>query len=65
MDEFARDALKLEARVSELEQQLLEAADEIEDWGGYANPYFQDKHDLKGCIAKYRAAITPPKGNEI
>ena len=35
---------------------LQEAADDLEDWGGYARTYFQEKHDLKGCVKKYRDA---------
>ena len=54
---------ELEARVSELENLLSDAVDDIESWGGYASAYFQDKHGLKQDIAKYRAAITPPRGN--
>ena len=36
---------------------LAEAAEDIECWGAYASEYFQHKHDLAGCVAKYR--MTP------
>lgn len=37
---------------------LLEAAEDIENWGAYARAYFQEKHDLAGCAMKYRMAGT-------
>lgn len=37
---------------------LLEAANEIADWGAYADSYFQHKHDLAGAISKFRQAAT-------
>lgn len=44
-----------EARVAALTTALGEAADDIESWGAYAGHYFQQKHDLAGCVASYRA----------
>jgi hypothetical protein len=38
---------------------LLEAANEIEDWGSYADFYFQHKHDLAGAVSRFRKAATP------
>lgn len=35
---------------------LLEAADDIADWGRYASEYFQEKHGLSECVEKYRLA---------
>jgi len=32
---------------------LSEASIDISDWGSYASPYFQEKHDLAGCIKGY------------
>jgi hypothetical protein len=29
------------------------AAEDVSDWGDYASAYFQNKHDLKSCIANY------------
>ena len=37
---------------------LIFARGSIEDWGGYASEYFQNKHDLKGDIIKVDKAIT-------
>lgn len=37
---------------------LILARGSIEDWGGYASEYFQNKHDLKGDISKVDKAIT-------
>ena len=37
---------------------LVFARGSIEDWGGYASEYFQNKHDLKGDISKVDKAIT-------
>lgn len=39
-----------------LRELLREAAEDVEAWGAYASGYFQEKHDLAGCAAKYRAA---------
>lgn len=54
MDLFAR----LEATTGALRKaadDLHEAAGDIEDWGLYASEYFQEKHDLAGTVAAYRA----------
>lgn len=34
-----------------------EAIESIEDWAGYADAYFQNKHDLQGELARLRAAL--------
>lgn len=44
-------------RREELEQLVELAAEDVSDWGGYASKYFQDKHDLEGCIEKYKRAV--------
>ena len=49
------------ARIAELELLLSDAAQEIEDWGAYAPEYFQEKHDLAGVVARFRAALSQPK----
>jgi hypothetical protein len=41
-----------------LRKLLLEAANEIEDWGTYAGFYFQHKYDLAGTVSKFRQAAT-------
>ena len=50
------DITRLCAEVERLRALLSEAADTIEDWGGYASEYFQDKHDLAGDVTKFREA---------
>lgn len=37
---------------------LEEAITDIEDWAAYASPYFQEKHDLAGCLERHRAALS-------
>ena len=34
---------------------LHEAAGEVEGWGNYASSYFQEKHDLRGNVARIYA----------
>lgn len=46
----------LKAEVEWLRKSLLDAAEEIDAWGSYASDYFQEKHDLAGCVAKFHAA---------
>ena len=48
-------------------EQLAEAAEDVESWGGYAGAYFQEKHHLakniqqiKEHAAKVRAILAPP-----
>lgn len=41
----------------EAESLRAEAAEDIADWGAYAGEYFQQKHDLAGCVARYREAL--------
>ena len=48
--------LDLQADNSRLRRLLADAAEDIEHWGGYASPYFQDKWNLQADIDKYRAA---------
>ena len=36
---------------------LIEAREEIESWAAYADPYFRDKHDLPGVLAKIDALL--------
>lgn len=36
---------------------LIEAREEVESWAAYAAPYFQEKHDLAGTLAKLDAEI--------
>lgn len=56
---------ELEAQIDTLREllreardKLNEAADEIHDWGAYADKYFQEKHDLIGCVQDAREAAS-------
>lgn len=53
---------ELKAENAKLRDYLSQAANDIEDWGAYASEYFQDKHDLVGCVARYHAALSPTGG---
>lgn len=44
--ELAEARIKLELAASALD----EASEEVGDWGAYAGDYFQNKHDLEGCV---------------
>ena len=52
---------KLRTQNQALVEALEDATDEIESWGAYASEYFQEKHDLAGNVAKFRA-ITQADG---
>ncbi|OZY38576.1 hypothetical protein CJF35_03130 [Pseudomonas lundensis] len=53
---YERVNAELKAEVDGLRKSLLDAAEEIDAWGSYASDYFQEKHDLAGCVAKFHAA---------
>ncbi|MFK7671792.1 hypothetical protein [Pseudomonas lundensis] len=53
---YERVNAELKAEVEGLRKSLLDAAEEIDAWGSYASDYFQEKHDLAGCVAKFHAA---------
>ena len=61
---LASDYDALARTVAELKEALLDAREDIEHWSGYASEYFQDKHDLKGCLAKYDAIIARLDGSK-
>lgn len=54
-----QDKRDLEAECKRLRELLDEAVSDIMDWGCYASAHFQQKHDLVGCVRKYREAIEP------
>jgi uncharacterized membrane protein len=67
--EFAKLLTKQPNRVAELEADkdrlidaLAECKDDMDGWGQYASEYFQEKHDLNGCIAKYDALLAEMRG---
>ena len=43
---------------------LIEAREEVESWAAYASPYFQDKHDLAGVLAKIDAQIAAAQAQQ-
>ena len=45
--------------IDRLRSVIAEAVEDVESWAAYADPYFQQKHDLAGCIAKYKNALLP------
>ena len=58
------ELLELEAQLAELREAYAEAIEQIEDWGGYAADYFQEKHDLAGTVARHKAILNPPDTKE-
>ncbi|MBF8805492.1 hypothetical protein [Pseudomonas asiatica] len=55
-DAQMRQRDQLRAENEGLRKALLEASEEVATWGAYASEYFQEKHDLAGCVAKIHAA---------
>ena len=47
---------ELRAENERLRALLEDAAEDVAHWGGYADSYFQEKHDLQADIRKYREA---------
>ena len=51
--------------VRSLRKLLLEASEEVATWGAYASEYFQEKHDLAGCVARlHDAAMSKESGHD-
>ncbi|WP_024717837.1 ead/Ea22-like family protein [Pseudomonas putida] len=57
-----RDQLRAENEA--LRKALLEASEEVATWGAYASEYFQEKHDLAGCVAKLHAAAMAKEADQ-
>ena len=49
--------LDAKQRIARLEAGYREAIEDIECWGSYASGYFQDKHDLQGCLRGHMAIL--------
>lgn len=52
----------IEAQADEIERlrgAYAKAIDDIEEWGAYADEYFQKKWGLKDCIEAHREALAP------
>ena len=60
IDRARQIADEMKAEIDRLRALLAEAADTIEDWGGYASSYFQDKYNLAGDVTKFREAAGLP-----
>ena len=58
--ESAELAAYMSNETKALTRLLKHAVEDIESWAGYASPYFQEKHDLQGCLKGYRDAIPLP-----
>ena len=43
--------------IERLRKQYQECIHDLQDWGAYASPYFQEKHDFHGCIAQHEANL--------
>lgn len=54
-DRLTAELERSRKEVEVLREELAQAADDIESWAAYAAPYFHQKHDLAGCVEKYRA----------
>ena len=48
------------AAVADLRAALLEAADDLEAWGAYADEHYRTKWDLAGTLKRYRDLADPP-----
>ena len=48
-----------EAEIERLRAQLVEAIEDIESWGAYAEDYYKEKWELAGCVERHKAALTP------
>lgn len=59
--EAERDAAL--AELARLRALLLEASEEIAAWGAYASDYFQEKHGLEACVAKFHDAAMSQEAN--
>lgn len=69
-EQRGKEIAALESRVRELEAErdklkalAEEAIESIEDWAGYADAYFQNKHDLQGELVRLRTALKDSKEN--
>jgi hypothetical protein len=68
-DGYVEGRISLEEELTQLKEdkaRLIEALQDckadMECWAQYADDYFQEKHDLKGDIAKYDALLAEMKG---
>lgn len=58
-----KDLSASQALMAKYREALSGCLEDLQDWAGYASEYFQQKHDLKGDIAKYTQALATPSDN--
>jgi hypothetical protein len=54
----AAEVERLRVKVEDLREALVEAREDVAEWGAYASPYFQEKWDLAGDLARIDAALS-------
>ncbi|MCG3134244.1 MAG: hypothetical protein HMLKMBBP_01536 [Planctomycetes bacterium] len=64
IESLRRELAAVKAERDKFKALVEEAADDVLDWGSYASDYFREKHDLMGCVNKYRAAAAMREGKE-
>lgn len=57
-DALTKENDDLRRQLAAAQALIIEAADDIGEWGCYVSAYFQAKHNLTGCIEKYRCTDT-------
>jgi hypothetical protein len=55
---------ELEVRAAALAMGYAEAIEDIADWACYADEYFQQKHDLAGCLKDHRDRLAAAQERE-
>jgi hypothetical protein len=59
------DYEKLKAQNMELLAAYAEAIDDIASWACYASDYFQQKHDLAGCLKRHNDRLDIAKAGDV
>lgn len=54
----AEKLLPMQRQVAMLHRELKSCAEDMEDWAGYANQYFQEKHGLASDCARYAKVLS-------
>lgn len=49
------DTLLARNRYERIIEWLEEAAEDVQEWGNYASPFFEKKHVLSGNVGQYQA----------
>lgn len=61
-DSLPHFARRMMEQRDDLLNALKNAREMVEDWGSYASPYFQGKHDFTGDLTKLDSAIDAVRG---